>query len=218
MGSAVDAVLGDGIRRKKDWFFAGNLTWRLQCELASKSSLKKEQFVQVPPPGLSRTGLTKSLRWGLKEPLELEGLLGLWLWSVESDPVMEKTVLPGQFTVSRAAEISPLRVVTNRVDVATQLRTWGPHAHVVQTRLCLNTSEQGNPSIIFDNRKQGPLKTRFTDVIHPTIPSTYRFFGWFATESPEGTDDIMTACTEFPTASLAVLFAQISLGLFFRIF
>lgn len=125
---------------KKEWKEAQSIYWGIKCTLCAKST---DLFDQPKDAVLSRKQYTVYLKltrskdledlnsvgspWKLKDTgrLELEGLLGLWIWSLKSDPAIEAKDPETGFTKSGAAGIDARQIVsTDQKFTESALRIW----------------------------------------------------------------------------------------------
>ncbi|KAL6788552.1 ankyrin repeat-containing domain protein [Trichoderma sp. SZMC 28012] len=142
--------------------------------------------------------------WKLQNKFQLEGLLGLWVWSLKSDPAVETSDSQSHFTISRSTEIPRKRIVSTNKNIETDLNLWLGDKTPIITEYELDPTyvKRGNPSIT----KWKPDDEQGKEI---------RFFGWHATETSQIPDStpltIMSAQTD---SSLLSLCAQEVFGSF----
>jgi hypothetical protein len=79
------------IKINEEWKDAQSMFWAIECTISEQlketmtSSKDHRIYLEFTRQKDSDTGKP----WALKNRLELEGLLGLWVWSLKSDPAIE---------------------------------------------------------------------------------------------------------------------------------
>ncbi|KAL7789097.1 hypothetical protein V8C37DRAFT_418073 [Trichoderma ceciliae] len=197
--SAVNTIFSKGPRIREEWKNAESMFWSFDCDVASVKGSKDSGYPQKQHTlYLELTRGSPETPWELKEKLELEGLLGLWVWSLKSDPAVEIKVSQSGFTVSRATEIPTRRIVsTNRNIAETDLKIWlgGEIPSFKEDTLSLNSVQRGDPSTIWDQETK------------------VRFFGWHAAE-PSHSNDPLKVWSASTNTSFLSLCAQEVFGSF----
>lgn len=162
--SIVNTICSKNTKFQEEWRDQTSMFWSFACDVASiaPSESYKSLSQHVLYLQLARGSLESP--WKLQNKLELEGLLGLWVWSLKSDPEVEK--LQDRLTISRATEIPTRRIVSTKENIRdTGLNIWlGSEMPSFDATSVCPASESCDPSTI---QYQG----RET-----------RFFGWYTTE------------------------------------
>ncbi|QYT06102.1 ANK_REP_REGION domain-containing protein [Trichoderma simmonsii] len=202
---AIEAAANTIFPKNPNWRDTSSIFWNFACDVASVEPYGASEDRPIPHTTyleLTREELTTS--WKLQNRLQLEGLLGLWVWSLKSDPAVETSDSQSHFTISRATEIPRERIVSTNKNIETDLKLWlGDKTPIVtEYELDPTYAKQGNPSIT--RWKPGDAQGK-----------EKRFFGWHATETSQIPDStpftIMSAQTD---GSLLSLCAQEVFGSF----
>lgn len=113
--STVNKIFSKSFKFQEEWKDHTSMFWSFACEVASivpgepcKNPSQHTLYIE-----LTRGSLESP--WRLQNKLELEAILGLWVWSLRSDPEVEK--LQDRLTISRAAEIPTRRIVSTKENI-----------------------------------------------------------------------------------------------------
>ncbi|KKO99702.1 hypothetical protein THAR02_08180 [Trichoderma harzianum] len=203
--SAVNAIFSKSFKIGVEWRDALSMYWGFACDVAimESSDISEDRSIRdTIYLRLTRENLTTP--WKLQNTLELEGLLGLWVWSLKSDPAVEVSDLQSHFTISRATEIPRQRIVSTNKNIETDLKIWlGDRIPMINGYELDPTSVQrGDPSI---------TKWKLSDEQGKEI----RLFGWHVMEASQSSNPnpsiVMSAHTD---SSLLSLCAQEVFGSF----
>jgi ankyrin repeat protein len=192
--SAVNVIFSESAKVRGDWEKAEVMQWGIQCKVSSKKlpagsahvELFQEQhtvFLQLSRETNSANILTNP--WQLRNPLELEGLLGLWLWSLKSDPAVEKLDAQSKLIISRATEVPARRIVsTNQKTAETDLKIWlaGKASSLIQGTLQLPRIEAGDPSTVWIVKEEDLYEPLSSSLPEGSDKRTVRLFGWYAAD------------------------------------
>ncbi|KAK1240228.1 hypothetical protein MKX08_007670 [Trichoderma sp. CBMAI-0020] len=171
--SIVNTMFSKGLKMREEWKNALFMSWSFNCDVTCIKLTNVASTEQHNPRLKQHTLLLQLSRkdtetsWTLQNKLELEGLLGLWVWSLKSDPTIEISDLRSGFTISRATEIPARRIVsTNKKIAESDLKLWlgNETPSFKEDELFLDSIQRGDPSTILWSGKE------------------VRFFGWHATE------------------------------------
>ncbi|KAM0479862.1 hypothetical protein ACHAPX_004439 [Trichoderma viride] len=162
--SIVNAICSKNTKFQEEWRDHKSMFWSFACDVASVASSESRESLSQHTLYLQLARGSLESPWRLQNKLELEGLLGLWVWSLKSDPEVER--LQDRLTISRAAEIPIQRIVSTKENIsATGLNIWlGNEMPTFDVVSVCPTSERCDPSTV---QYQG----RET-----------RLFGWYTTE------------------------------------
>ncbi|KAM6479258.1 hypothetical protein HDV62DRAFT_399421 [Trichoderma sp. SZMC 28011] len=203
--SAVNTIFSKTPKIGDKWRDTPSMFWNFACDVASMKPYGASEDRPIPHTiylELTREEVTTP--WKLRNKLELEGLLGLWVWSLKSDPIVEVSDSQSLFTISRAAEIPTQRIVSTNKYIETDLKIWlGSDVPVITERELRPASVRGgDPSI---------TKWKVGDAQEEEI----RFFGWHATETSQIPDSTpLTIISAQTDSSLLSLCAQEVFGSF----
>lgn len=196
--STINKIFSKSSKFQEEWRDHTSMFWSFACDVVSAAPNEscKQLSQQTLYLQLTRGNLENS--WKLQNKLELEGVLGLWAWSLKSDPEVE--VLQGPFTVSRATEIPTRRIVSTKKNIReTGLQIWLGNEMPISfdsMSLCA-ASERCDPSAI-----------RYQD-------KETRFFGWHTAEPSQRQGSAPFEVWSAPTnSSLLSLCAQEVFGSF----
>ncbi|OPB44973.1 hypothetical protein A0O28_0091110 [Trichoderma guizhouense] len=193
--SAANTIFSKSPKIKDKWRDALFVFWSFACDVVSVESYDASEDRPIQHT-ISLRLIRKELTtpWKLQNKLELEGLLGLWVWSLKSDPAVEVSDPQSHFTISRATEIPTQRIVSANKYIETDLKIWlgGSIPVVTEYELHPDSIQGGDPSII---------KWKLSD-------QEVRFFGWHATETPQSSSSVpfsvMSVHTDSSLLSLCV--------------
>ncbi|KAJ5213561.1 hypothetical protein N7449_000730 [Penicillium cf. viridicatum] len=168
---------------KKEWKDATSMFWGIDCTLYKQNkdlltSWKDHtvylEFTQDPDnPGNL---------WMLKSKLELEGILGLWVWSLKSDPAVETEDAVTGLKRSTADDIQARRIVPTDQARKPDLGIWlGDDIDIItEYNLHHTPVDIGDASTVWTKTGKRDLRytRKFPSAARPGSPSRVRFFGW----------------------------------------
>ncbi|KAL0764699.1 hypothetical protein CaCOL14_012789 [Colletotrichum acutatum] len=211
--SAVNAIFSRDSRVRKEWGKTSSIWYRIGCAV---SSLPKNR--QTSETNEFREGESQERRniylelisnnkklWQLRNKFEIEGILGLWLWSLKSDP-------------TSSVEVSLERIIsTNQSIVANVLLGWlgKESVEVSKKGLSLEHTHFGDSNVIW-SYNQG----NWQPWLHGQHKSqSSRLFGWYwirpeNISSFKATGKFFEVCSVPTSSSLLSLCSQEILGLF----
>ncbi|KAM0523345.1 hypothetical protein ACHAPE_001841 [Trichoderma viride] len=196
--STVNRIFSKSSKFQEEWKDHTSIFWSFACDVvsAAPSETCKPLSQQTLYLQLTRGNLESP--WKLQNKLELEGILGLWAWSLKSDPEVE--ILQGPFTVSRATEIPTRRIISTKKNIKeTGLEIWiGSEMPISFEAISLcPTSERCDPSGLIYKDKET------------------RFFGWHIADPSQRHGSAPFEVWSVPTnSSLLSLCAQEVFGSF----
>ncbi|KAL7907876.1 hypothetical protein GGI35DRAFT_70455 [Trichoderma velutinum] len=209
MESAVNILFSKRYIIGEEWEHALSMFWGFACDVVSarpghpSENRSSQHNIYLK---LTRSGLDTP--WRLQNKFELEGLMGLWVWSLKSDPLIEMLDLQSQFIISRAIEIPARRIVSTNTNIEIDFSIWLGDEIPSFTRYMLHPTsiQRSDPSTTW---KQGKNQDKEQD-------SEIRFFGWHATELLQSDDSVPFSVWSASTdSSLVSLCAQEVFGSFF---
>jgi ankyrin repeat protein len=199
--STVNIIFSASAKIREEWVKEELMQWGINCKVSSKelstgyahSEVKggfqkplHTLFLQLSHETKDANILTNT--WRLRNKLELEGLLGLWLWSLKSDPAVETVDPQNELIISRATEISARRIVsTNRKIAETDLTIWvgGRTPNLIESTLKLRPTEISGPSTIWRVNNENVYESQSSRLPESLDKRTVRFFGWYAADLSE---------------------------------
>ncbi|KAH6970617.1 hypothetical protein BKA56DRAFT_622293 [Ilyonectria sp. MPI-CAGE-AT-0026] len=123
MESAVNAIYSKSSKMREGYENAKSIYFNFTCEIPAEDPKQGEDNMHTLSLKLVREGRGNS--WALQNKLELEGLLGLWVWSLKTDPAVKIRNQDSGLWRSQANEIPARRIVTTSQDVAEiYLKIW----------------------------------------------------------------------------------------------
>ncbi|OQD64127.1 hypothetical protein PENPOL_c008G08361 [Penicillium polonicum] len=177
---------------KTEWKDATSMFWGIDCTLYKQNkdlpnSWKNHtvylEFTQDPDnPGNP---------WMLKSKLELEGILGLWVWSLKSDPAVETEDTVTGLKRSTADDIQARRIVPTDQARKPDLGIWlGDEINIIteynlhHPPADIGDADIGDASTVWTKTGEKDVKyTRnFPSPAQPGSPPRVRFFGWKAAQ------------------------------------
>jgi ankyrin repeat protein len=202
--TTVNTIYSKSAKINKKWESAESMLLGFNCEVSvsrvpnNKSDDKEKLRMSAHNEVLRRSQNTLSLElhrdstnpsiltnpWRFRNKLEVEALLGLWLWSLKSDPAFETRDPKNDLRTFRAAEIPIRRIVSSDRTIAeTDLNIWLSDKVFIGSELELESSiGLSNPSTIW-KRKSNGLYEPLLGELPPDLPNeAVRFFGWYAAD------------------------------------
>ncbi|KAK5988872.1 Alpha-latrotoxin-Lh1a-like protein [Cladobotryum mycophilum] len=192
--TAANTIFKDkGANFLSDWKEALSMQWGITCHTSSLSVRTTQN--DNSPPAYDETQYYDTIHiclkrqspeypWELVERLEIESILGLWLWSLKSDPIVETCDSQG-FTVSWAHEIPTRRIVSMKKDfTALDLTMWLSDGlpGVMESPLDFHSGQvrRVDPSSIWIGEIGRPFRTMDSPDILTEIhrSNVNRLFGW----------------------------------------
>ncbi|UKZ58095.1 hypothetical protein TrVGV298_011960 [Trichoderma virens] len=204
--SAANTIFSKSPRIGEEWKHTESMFWSFACEVVSAEpcNASKDQTSRHTVY-LQLTRENPETPWRLKNRLELEGLLGLWVWSLKSDPAVETSDLQSRFTVSRATEVPARRIVSCNKNIAeTDLKVWlgDKISNFTEHELRPTPIQRGDPSIT--KWQKGMEQDR-----------EVRFFGWHTAELSQSHEFVpFIVSSTSTTGSLLSLCTQEVFGFF----
>ncbi|KAL7942901.1 ankyrin repeat-containing domain protein [Trichoderma barbatum] len=201
MESTVNVVFSKSPKIGKEWKNAESMFWSFACDVASAGNALKDSPDHTLHLQLTRS--SQEVFWRLENKSELEGLLGLWLWSLKSDPEVEELESQSQLTVSRAAEISARRIISINENMEINMKMWfgNDMPNFSKDTFRLTSIQRGNPSTTVWELGKNKFNVRL--------------FGWHAKElSQSQQDGPFTVWSASANSSLLSLCAQEVFGFF----
>ncbi|KAM0550207.1 hypothetical protein ACHAPJ_009055 [Fusarium lateritium] len=216
--SAMNIIFSGGLGVKLTWRSAESILWRFDCEVNLKVSdgqhfLSRSSSQQTLPLQLTRPG--QGGPWTLQDEFALEGLLGLWVWSLKFDPAVEVSDSEKQLAISQASEIRTRRIVSTERDVAkTDLKSWmGGTILKFAEDVIQIPSRPGSPNTIWQKNVDRWREASSDGILEGKI----RFFGWHTTKLSRSQDPTSITVWSAPTTnSLTSLCGQEIFGSFLK--
>ncbi|KAL7903346.1 hypothetical protein HDV63DRAFT_120359 [Trichoderma sp. SZMC 28014] len=156
--STVNKIFSRSSKFQEEWRDHTSIFWGFACDVVSAAPNESSKLLSRETIYLQLTRGNLENSWKLQNKLELEGILGLWAWSLKSDPAAE--ISQGQFAVSRATEIPTRRIVSTKKSIEESgLQIWfGNEMPISLDFMALGAaSERRDPSAI----RYGDEETRF---------------------------------------------------------
>lgn len=224
----VNTIFSRSPKIQQQWQSETSIRWEIACSIGSIS----QKFTDNDSPldsfsemlvrdtsGFSLKRSSSDSPWVLEDRLLLEALLGLWVWSIKSDPRVEIKDLQTQLYYSRAPDIPMRRIVATSKKIAKlDLKMWFGQGFPALEKhtLCLDSRLHADPSIVLTGNKDKepfqPLSTRLPTELDKGI---IRFFGWHAI-APKDHHDLEVWSAPTQKNSLISLCAQEVFGFFIR--
>ncbi|KAJ5412956.1 hypothetical protein N7465_005261 [Penicillium sp. CMV-2018d] len=193
---------------KTEWKDATSMFWGIDCTLYKQNkdlsnSWKNHtvylEFTQDPDnPGNP---------WMLKSKLELEGILGLWVWSLKSDPAVETEDTVTDLKRSTADDIQARRIVPTDQARKPDLGIWlGDEINIIteynlhHTPADIGDADIGDASTVWTKTGEKDVKytRKFPSAAQPGSPPRVRFFGWKAAQLPQSPGSKTTSLWSAP--------------------
>ncbi|KAJ2902236.1 Hemopexin/matrixin conserved site [Zalerion maritima] len=219
------------IKIQKGWETAGSMWWGINCDISKELPTNSEQkknptksrnqhllYLQLSRDTKDSNSLGNP--WRLENKRELEGLLGLWIWSLKSDPAVEtkdsdpavetKDSDPAvetedsqsQLIKSRAVDVPARRIVATDPNI-TDLRIWlgGEAAGLKKDTLCLGSTDLSKPGSVWERSGSNyePLRNSLPKNFQSDSP--IRFFSWHAAKLPQTSEPFEVWSAPAPTSS-----------------
>ncbi|KAM0452318.1 hypothetical protein ACHAO4_005529 [Trichoderma viride] len=196
--STVNRIFSKSSKFQEEWKDHTSIFWSFACDVVSAAPSESYKPLSQQTLYLQLTRGNLESPWKLQNKLELEGILGLWAWSLKSDPEVE--ILQGPFTVSRATEIPTRRIISTKKNIKEMgLEIWiGSEMPISFEAISLcPASERCDPSAsIYKDRET-------------------RFFGWHTADPSQRHGSAPFEVWSVPTnSSLLSLCAQEVFGSF----
>ncbi|KAJ5869797.1 hypothetical protein N7455_004738 [Penicillium solitum] len=192
---------------KKEWKDATSMFWGIDCTLYKQNkdlpnSWKNHtvylEFTQDPDnPGNP---------WMLKSKLELEGILGLWVWSLKSDPAVETEDAVTGLKRSTADDIQARRIVPTDQARKPDLGIWlGDEINIIteynlhHTPVDIGDAEIGDASTVWTKTGEKDVKyIKIPSAAQPGSPPRVRFFGWKGAQLSQSPDPTTSSLWSAP--------------------
>ncbi|KAJ5363046.1 hypothetical protein N7541_003890 [Penicillium brevicompactum] len=202
LGGLVEATFREILSKatiKKDWIAKMNgsqsIFWSISCSLSDAASIDMKKHV-IYIELVREDPSVKGSPWIIKDQRMLEGILGLWAWSLKSDPAIEVQDPDTGLTKSLASNVQARRVISSDQMNQSDLGMWlgedinNITKYDIKSLTEHNTNQQRMP---FDSnsahdasevwRKIENAGEKVNNKMHPTTQSReqlFRFFGWNA--------------------------------------
>ncbi|KAF4463391.1 ankyrin repeat-containing domain-containing [Fusarium albosuccineum] len=188
MESAINTVYSKSPKIREGWDETTSMYWSFVCNVSDIPD-ETEQETTTHTLFLELTRKTSKSPWALQNELELEGLLGLWVWSLKFDPAVEILDSRSQLKLSRASGLPTRRIVTtNQHLTEPDLKIWfGSMAPTfIEDELLHNSVNFCNASAIWkrDQRRDETLGNKDQPLPDKHLEHEIRIVGWPATELP----------------------------------
>ncbi|KAJ5998016.1 hypothetical protein N7522_009676 [Penicillium canescens] len=186
--ATIKTILSKAAKIKKEWETASSMFWGIDCALvkqANKRSEPKEHTIYLE---FAQDSTAPGSPWVLKNKRELEGILGLWVWSLKSDPRIETKDQWTDFIRSTASDIRARRIIPTDQVMKPDLEIWLGDDMKAITKSALRSKSTGlhDASAVWTMSTDPgvtnmyPIIQRAPDIKVPDaklLPSL-RFFGW----------------------------------------
>ncbi|KAJ5995607.1 hypothetical protein N7481_002584 [Penicillium waksmanii] len=170
---------------------AQSMFWGIDCTIGKQVNDNPER--QTIYLELAQDPGAPGSPWLLKNRLELEGILGLWVWSLKSDPAIEIEDLETGLTKSTADNIQSRRIVPTDRAIKMDLDIWlGDDINII------THEEYALPAEVVDHRDASTLWTKTgqkdatarknSSSAIQSLPPRVRFFGRRAAELSQSQD------------------------------
>ncbi|KAH8125174.1 hypothetical protein ACSS6W_009230 [Trichoderma asperelloides] len=196
--STINKIFSKSSKFQEEWKDHTSMFWSFACDVVSVAPDESCKTLSQKTLCLQLTRGNLESPWKLQNKLELEGILGLWTWSLKSDPKLE--VLQGPFTVSRATEVPTRRIVSTKKNIReTGLQIW------LGSEMAIN----------FDVTSLSPASERCDPSAIRYQDKETRFFGWHTADPSQIHGSAPFEAWSAPTnSSLLSLCAQEVFGSF----
>ncbi|KAJ5641883.1 hypothetical protein N7490_005883 [Penicillium lividum] len=187
---------------KKPWKDASSMFWGIDCTLCEKSKdttmswNKHTVYLEF-----TRDPYNRRSPWKLKNKQGLEAVLGLWVWSLKSDPAIEIEDLVTGLKRSTAGDIQARRIIPTDQAIKPDLRIWlGDDDNITEYNLYSASSNLRDPSTVWT--KTGGNDVRHIEKISSSMRSVsspqIRFFGWKAAQLPQSQNSAVVSLWSAP--------------------
>ncbi|KAF5564565.1 ankyrin repeat-containing protein [Fusarium phyllophilum] len=129
ISSAANIIFSGALEVEESWKDVESIFWSFDCQVEHNVYFQRQSPPRLPgsprkqPLQLTRPGGVGP--WSLQSEVTLEGILGLWVWSLKFDPEVELSDAKTGLRVSQATEIRCRRIVTTDREIAeTELKAW----------------------------------------------------------------------------------------------
>ncbi|CAI7675340.1 unnamed protein product [Penicillium palitans] len=192
---------------KNEWKDATSMFWGIDCTLCTQNkdlttSWKNHtvylEFTQDPNnPGNP---------WMLKSKLELEGILGLWVWSLKSDPAVETEDAVTGLKRSTADDIQARRIVPTDQARKPDLGIWlGDDINIIteynlhHTPAHVENADIGDASTVWTKTGEKYVKyIKIPSAAQPGSPPRVRLFGWKGAQLSQSPDPATSSLWSAP--------------------
>ncbi|KAG5749686.1 hypothetical protein H9Q70_007631 [Fusarium xylarioides] len=219
ISSAANIIFSGALGVEESWKDAESIFWSFDCQVEHNVYFQRQSPPRLPgsprkqPLQLTRPGGVGP--WSLQSEVTLEGILGLWVWSLKFDPQVELSDAKTGLRVSQATEIKSRRIVTTEREISeTELKAWlgGTILKFAENSLIHPCSQRGSANTIWQKDQDG----RWYEALFEGLrEEQYRFFGWHTMKlSPNQHAASITVWSAPTTSSLTTLCAQEIFGSF----
>ncbi|KAJ5502904.1 hypothetical protein N7463_005778 [Penicillium fimorum] len=176
--ATIKAILSKA-KVKKEWETASSMLWGIDCAIgkqANQPSIPQKHTVYLE---FTRDSAAPGSPWVLKERQQLEGILGLWVWSLKSDPRIETKDQWTNLIRSTASDIGARRIIPTDQVMKPDLEIWlGDDMNTI-TKSALHSA----PTELYDTSSVWKMSTNLGATnVYPISErvqgAPLRFFGW----------------------------------------
>ncbi|KAF4999927.1 hypothetical protein FGRMN_2165 [Fusarium graminum] len=219
MESIVNTLFEGGAKLKDNWTDATSVCWTFDCEVLSNVPKTRQALLgsseqQTLPLYITKRG--EDGRWALENELTIEGILGLWVWSLKFDPLVQLPDTEKNLELSQATEIRSRRVVSAGKEIAeADLKAWlgGSVLKFTAADISQTLSGHNNPNTMWEESANSWQVAKSVS----SLDNKQRFFGWHTTKLTENQHATpITVWSASITSSLTVLCAQEVFGSFLK--
>ncbi|KAF4419069.1 ankyrin repeat-containing domain-containing [Fusarium acutatum] len=218
---AANIIFSGDLAVDQSWKDAESIVWSFDCQVEHNVYFERQSLPRLP--GSSRQHPLQLIRpggvgpWALQNANTLEGILGLWVWSLKFDPDVEVSDTKTNMRLSQATEIRARRIVTTEREIAeNELKAWlgGTILKFAEDSLVHPCSRRGSPNTMWQKDQDG----RWYETLFQGLrEEQYRFFGWHTMKlSSNQHATSITVWSAPTTSSLTTLCAQEIFGSFLR--
>ncbi|KAH3055681.1 hypothetical protein KXW16_006644, partial [Aspergillus fumigatus] len=204
LGSAMEATINSIFLKttvKPEWKDADVLYWSFTCTVSDSTAVppdgnggsrhsqasQQAQAHQEPCTWDLKFQRSHESPWRLEKVQDLEALSGLWVWSLKSDPIVEKDDRQSGLKQSRAARIPARRIISvNEETLGSELAIWlpGTTVKVTKSEIHIEPSERCEPSTIWRTSSDKPYESATDELPELIDNNVARYFGWYAGKLP----------------------------------
>jgi ankyrin repeat protein len=172
---------------KKEWKEAISMFWGIDCAISEhlKDTTISSKDHRLYLEFTRQKDLDTGKYWVLKNSMELEGLLGLWVWSLKSDPAIEVQDPDTGLTNSIAGRIKARRLLPAEQVIKADLGIWlGDDLNSMTKYTLPSTSDLSDMSAIWKKWGKTVEQTKNPLPVEHNV-TLVRFFGRKAAQSSQ---------------------------------
>ncbi|CAG8298775.1 unnamed protein product [Penicillium olsonii] len=227
--ATIKTIFSKAAKVKKEWESAPSMFWGIDCALGKQANQPLEPQHHTIYLEFTRDSSAPGNPWVLKNTRELEGILGLWVWSLKSDPRIETEDQWTKLRRSTASDIKARRIIPTDQAMKSDLGMWlgDDMDAVTKSALCSVSTDLHNESTVWtmltDTRATGMTQhVPIVKVTRAQIIPLLRIFGWktaklsqsqdfdgFNVWSTPMTSSLKTSCAQELFASFLTSFLDI---------